>query len=51
MYYTSSTAARRRKIVNQINLSLLMVKYGIPLLLLSGVVNWFLSCCGITGVL
>ena len=43
----SSTAYRRRKVVHDIELSIYMVKYGAPLLILSGLVNFFLDCCGV----
>lgn len=46
MKYTS-TAYRRRNIVHQIELCLLTVKYGVPILLINAVVNWFLDCCGV----
>lgn len=47
MRNVSSTAAYRRRTVHQIELCLLMVKYGLPILLINSVINFFLDCCGV----
>ena len=46
MKYTS-TAYRRRKIVHDIESCIYIVKYGLPILLINAVVNFFLDCCGV----
>lgn len=46
MRYTS-TACQRRKIVHNVELCLLTIKYGVPLLLINCAINWFLDCCGV----
>lgn len=47
MVYTSSTTSHRKRIVRQIELCLLTIKYGIPIICLSALINWFLDCCGV----
>lgn len=51
MRKVSSTAQRRRKIVHDIEVSICLVKYGVPVLLINSVVNWFLDCCGVGMIL
>lgn len=47
MMYTSSTTSHRKRVVRQIELCLLTIKYGIPIMCLSAFINWFLDCCGV----
>lgn len=46
MKYTS-TAYHRRKVVHDIENCIYLVKYGIPLLMLSAAVNLLLDLCGV----
>lgn len=47
MYRMTSESARRRRVVHQIEMSILTIKYGIPVLCVSSFINFILDCCGV----
>lgn len=47
MHRVSSVAAHRRNVERQMRGVILTIKYGIPVLCISSVINFILDCCGV----